>query len=63
MLSHQSFFFVDKRFEISNLRLFTDIANVVRLEGILFPVSKVGELKSSRRHLMEPVYQKNLLTK
>lgn len=42
-------------FEISNMRLFIDIVNVVKLEAILFPVSRGRDLKSSLRHLMNRI--------
>jgi hypothetical protein len=35
VLSHQGFFFVDKRFEISNLDLIRDMQNFIKLMSIL----------------------------
>jgi hypothetical protein len=35
VLSHQGFFFVDKRFEISNLELIKDMDRIIRLEEFL----------------------------
>ena len=40
MLSHQDFFFVDKRFAISNLDLIRDIATVITPEEILTKIVK-----------------------
>jgi len=40
MLSHQDFFFVDKRFEISNLELIKDIYGIIKFCEVLSIGSK-----------------------
>ena len=35
MLSHQGFFFVDKRFEISNLELIKDMLGIIKFCEVL----------------------------
>jgi len=38
VLSHQGFFFVDKRFEISNLDLIRDLEEIIKLEKRLLGI-------------------------
>jgi hypothetical protein len=44
--SHQRFFFLDKRFEISNLKLIRDIACIIKLEETSFNDLKIEERDS-----------------
>jgi hypothetical protein len=38
VLTHQGFFFVDKRFEISNLDLIRDMGRFIKLEEVILKI-------------------------
>jgi hypothetical protein len=42
MLSHQDFFFGDKRFAISNRDLIKDIYRIIKLQEVLSPINNLS---------------------